>query len=151
MTKAFMIRGQSGGVDYTRVFLKPPTREQLTEALRHELRNHGFDNSGKPKKRWVRVHVIELLEGGGADENVQLEGILSEADLKKMFEEAPPGQMLAGVGEVVAQGTGKVLNPGDPGWVDGREEKAARMADQDARAKEAIAEREAKERAERGE
>lgn len=114
MSKVFMIRGQGSGVMTGRVYARWPTDAQLREALGEELRLHGFDRTGKPKKRWVMV-VESDLDGASLPEakrgTERLEGELDEDDVKKLFEAVPPAASVAGVGDVVASGTGKIINP----------------------------------------
>lgn len=121
MMKAYLIRGQASGVNHGRVYLAWPTEEQLREALAAELRMHGFDKDGKPKRRWVMVQETELvgpnvpglvgLAGKPLDAVDRLMGVLTEEEVKNRVASGPTGSGLAIAGDVIASGTGTVSNP----------------------------------------
>ncbi len=139
MSTVYMIRCQGIGVIPDRVYLRPPTLEELKEALVTEVERHGLDGDGKPRVRWVMVqeaeaHGDESHEGVAFDPTVhtrKVEGMLDAETTARILQEkaegAPPDTAVSDTPKTALHGSGAVTNPGDPGHVADTVEKAARM------------------------
>lgn len=116
MAKAYVIRAQGLGLIYDKVYLSPPSKEDLEKVLSAELARHGFDAEGNPRSRWVQVQEVELDEevrSGPAPSKVS--GKLSKKDADDLKKGMAP---FKGAGEapsaaLATTGTGTVTNPGE--------------------------------------
>ena len=121
MSTIYMMRGQGLGVMHSDAYSDFPTPEHVRAALGQELALHGFKD-GKPRKRWVKIQPVQLHDGRDTTSEPpknaawHYEGELTQAEVDEMMKTAPPGTMLAGVGEVAPSGTGTAMNPDDPGF-----------------------------------
>ncbi len=127
MATIYVMRGRGAGVMTDKAFAKFPTEGQIAEALEKEMALHGIKD-GKPRTCWVKVQTMEL--DGGAPSSPAPEGAsfhyeasLTQEEVDAMLAAGPPGTMVAGVGMMVPEGEGSVVNPGDPGWTDRSAEK----------------------------
>jgi hypothetical protein len=124
--KGYMIRGQASGILTDRVFLRPPTEDEIDEALANELVRHGFDKEGKPRERWVMIIEVDIIDGDRTSPaplavNERKKGILTEEQVTEMLKNRPePGTAVSAAPEIVVRGTGRVINPGDPGYAEAK-------------------------------
>lgn len=129
MSKAYLIRTQSGGIQHDKVFVGgPPSKEDIEAALRKELDLHGLDpkKPGEERERWARYVEIEVVdrpsETSAPEQTVAkyAPGLRTKQEnesrleaYRKSLEEQGKGQGL--LADAQAHGEGRVINPGEPG------------------------------------
>lgn len=146
MRIGWILRGQSAGLMHGKVFTTYPSDDDFRAALLFELERHGIvvetipvevaegeepsaEIKVTPKERWVRVVEVEIVGLDPAPEpsaeevaarRYEMRGQLSPEDIKRIGElavAAPPGTASAAPAVAMGVGTGRVINPGDPGYV----------------------------------
>lgn len=139
MSTVYLIRCQGVGVIPDRVYLRPPTIDELKKALVYEVERHGLDKDGNARVRWVMVQEAEAVDDGTfqgvvfdpALHTCKLEGMLDPETVTRILDEKAesptPDTAVSGTAKVALHGAGSVTNPGDPGHVPDTGEKAARM------------------------
>lgn len=139
MSTVYLIRCQGVGVIPDRVYLQPPTIDELKAALVYEVERHGLDKDGGARVRWVMVQEAEAV-GDGTFQGVafdpelhmrKVEGMLDPETITRILtekaESPPPDTAVSDTAKMALHGAGLVMNPGDPGHIPDTGEKAARM------------------------
>lgn len=116
--KAYLIRSQTDGILTSRVFLRPPTDEEMQEVLGRNLVENGH-KAGAPVDRFVTYIVVETV--GEPEDSDKLPkkiiGRLTDAESREVLSGGPKGT--AGEVETVAEGikfegVGEVILIEDP-------------------------------------
>lgn len=134
MAKGFILRGQGLGYDTSKIFLHWPSKAAFEEVMQKELQLHGFeikkaDEANDPitveaRERWVRIEEIEFVtdECAPGDEAPGellhfTHAKLNDEALAMLLDDArPSGAVESAAPLMQITGTGRVTNPGEPGY-----------------------------------
>ena len=112
--KAYLIRSQTDGILTDRIFLSPPTKDEMTEVLGRNLAQHGHVG-GVPVERFVSFVEVEVI--GESQDPVEgtptrVTGILTAAELSEilaMSKLGTPGVAETATETISFQGYGMVI------------------------------------------